>query len=73
MPAPITSTGSASARSVRNVRERDLAGVAPVELGLLEHHRHVFGRHLAGDEEAHHALQRVGDRVAGGSAQPRSR
>jgi hypothetical protein len=46
----------------RYMRQRDLARVAPVELHLLEHHRHVSRGHLAGNQEAHHALQRCGIR-----------
>ena len=35
------------------------ARIPPVELHLLEHHRHVLLRHLAGHQEAHHLVDNL--------------
>ena len=44
----------------RRLADRTALGVAAVELHLLEHHRHVLGRHRLADQPLHHLLQQLG-------------
>ena len=72
-PQPITIDVRVGAHVVGDlVAPRDRAGVAAVEVQVLEEHRHDVVGDVAAGEERHHLAHELGD-GGGGSTQPPSR